>query len=108
VTPGTPSLLWEALGGAVVGAVAALLHLGGLWWTVRRLEGARRSPVLLVVSSLVRMLLVAGLLVAATGGRPAALLGALVGLAATRLVVVRRGLHPRAGPPGGRGMVTGP
>jgi F1F0 ATPase subunit 2 len=99
-------LVLEALAGAGIGLLAALLHLASLRWALRRLDRARRPGAFLAASSLVRVLLVAALLVVATGGRPAALAGALVGLVATRLLVVRRVLTAPRGSDGGQRIRT--
>lgn len=91
------------VGGAAIGA----FFYGGLWWTVRRVSGARRPAVLLLVSFAVRLgvALAAVYLVASGGlGRLAA---CMAGLLVARVVTVRK-LGPAAGRPRRAGETSGP
>jgi len=92
-------LVW--LAAALAGGVLALLHLGGLWMTVRRLPTSRHRVLLTVGSFLLRVALVgAGLVLVLGGDRdPTRLLAALVGFVAVRTVLVwrvQRGAPPSA------------
>ncbi len=51
-----------AVGLFVLGLALAVVYFGGLWWTVRRLDAARRPGLLLSVSTILRLALVIGVL----------------------------------------------
>lgn len=76
--------------GLVVGTVAGALFFGGLRWTLSRMATAKHVVLLTVSSFMVRSAVVVGLLVLVADGRPARLLGALVGMLAVRTVLVSR------------------
>lgn len=79
-----------AASGLAAGVLLGLLYFGGLWVTLKRIEGARRPAVLLVGSYLVR-LTVAGAGFGALvlwGIGPAA--AGLVGFLLARTALVRR------------------
>jgi F1F0 ATPase subunit 2 len=88
--------------GAAAGAGLGLLLYGGLWWTVRRLATARRPGAALALSTVLRLGLVALALAGLARIEPAALAGAVVGLIAVRLVLIRR-LAPAPRPPAAAG-----
>lgn len=95
----TDLLVW--LAAALAGGVLAVLHLGGLWMTVRRLPTSRHRVLLTVSSFLLRVALVGVGFVLVLGGDrdPARLLAALAGFVAVRTVLVwrvRRGALPPA------------
>jgi F1F0 ATPase subunit 2 len=80
----------------IVGLAFGLLHFAGLRWTLERLLQTRRPAAALGLSSLVRLLLLAGALALATDGRPARLACALLGVLVARTWVVSRALRSRS------------
>jgi len=85
---------------AAAGVAIGVLHLGGLWATVRRLPTSRHKVVLTLGSFLVRIALAGcGFALLLVGDRdPVRLLAALAGFVAVRTVLVwrvgRGGLEP--------------
>jgi len=80
--------LWIVVG-VVVGACLGLVFFGGLWWTTQRLATARQPGLLLALSLLTRLAIVALALVVLARFNAAALIGALFGLIAVRIAMVR-------------------
>jgi F1F0 ATPase subunit 2 len=76
--------------GLVAGLVLGWVHFAGLWWTVRRLPGARRPGALLLASYLVRGLLIGAGLLAVVGLGPWPLVAATIGFVAARQAALRR------------------
>jgi F1F0 ATPase subunit 2 len=101
----TDLLVW--LAAALAGGMLAVLHLGGLWVTVRRLPASRHRVLLTVGSFLLRVVLVGVGFVLVLGGDrdPARLLAALAGFVVVRTVLVWR---VRRGAPAAAGSVTSP
>jgi F1F0 ATPase subunit 2 len=83
-----------ALPGVALGLAAGVglgaLAFGGLWWTVRRLTRQRRPHLVLVLSSVVRLGLVAVALAGLARLGLGPLAGGVVGLIGVRLVLTRR------------------
>ena len=100
--PATNDIL-EIAAAAAAGLALGAFYFGGLWWTVRRLPGARHPAVLLLASFLLRgTVLVAGVL-AASGGRWRRVAACLAGLLLVRLAA---GLRLHAPAPTARAGVT--
>lgn len=76
--------------GLGVGIVGGVVFFGGLRWTLSRMATACHVVLLTVSSFLVRSAVLVGLLVLVADGRPARLLGALVGILAVRTFLVSR------------------
>lgn len=88
-----------ALAGLALGAAVAGVYLGALWWTVRRLPGARHAGLLLLGSGVIRVGVVVGTLLFVLSWGWSALIAALLSFTAVRWVVAHR-----VGPaPGDRG-----
>lgn len=87
MTYGIAILAGLALGG---------FFFGGLWWTVRRLPGARHPAALALSSFLARTVVTAGGLFVAADGRVGPLAAGLAALLAVRFVLIRR-LGPAPG-----------
>ncbi len=97
------ALIVACLGGAACGAANA----AGLWWTTRRIPGARRPASLLLASFLVRALVTLPPVVLLGAGEVDRLVAALASFVIFRLLVVRgltsaaaRAAHRRAAPGG--------
>lgn len=79
-----------ALGGALVaGTLLGAFFFGGLWWTVRRIPGARSPGLLLASSALVRTAVVVAGIWLVMDGRWERAVVSLVGFVAVRVLVVR-------------------
>jgi F1F0 ATPase subunit 2 len=81
--------LWIALAGAA-GIGIGLLHFGGLWWTVRRIDQQKNPAFLLLASQLLRTGLTVALLYLVAGGSWERLLAAVAGLLLARRVLAKR------------------
>lgn len=81
-----PQLILAFIGGMALAA----LHLGGLWWSTRRLTTTARPAVALAIGGLIRLGVTLGGFFAIVGFGPAAVVAALAGFVLVRLVTVRR------------------
>lgn len=84
----TPIL--AAVLGFAVGTGLGFAYFGGLAWTVQSMPTHRRPALLVAGSYLARMVLLAVGLVALAVTSPVALLAALPGLIAARMLIVRK------------------
>lgn len=79
----------------IVGAGIGVFYFGGLWWTVRRVAGAKYPAFLTIGSFFGRSLVVCAALYAILQyGHWGLLLAALVGFTAARFIIVRRVRQP--------------
>jgi F1F0 ATPase subunit 2 len=77
--------------GAALGAALGALYFGALWRSLQRLAGRRAGVVMLVTTTFVRLLSVALVLtLTVIWGGWQALLGALAGFMAVRIVLTRK------------------
>ena len=83
-------MIVDATVGLAVGLATGLVFFGGLRWTLDRLQGARRPVILALASVLVRIVVVAGALVAVAGGSVTRVLFGLAGILIVRTVMVAR------------------
>lgn len=90
------TVLWPVLG-VVAGACLGLVFFGGLWWTTQRLVTAREPGLLLAGSLIARLAILALGLIVLARADPAALVGALFGLIAVRIVMIRAASQGRLG-----------
>lgn len=81
-------MIFDLALGTVVGLTCGAVFFGGLRWTLSQLETARRPAVLVFSSFVIRGVVVAGALVAFSGGRLARILAGLVGLLVVRTAMV--------------------
>ncbi len=79
----------ELIGSLLAGVFAGGLFFGGLWWTVRRLAGARYPGLLMVVSALLRAAFVLGLFFLLGREHFERMLACLVGFVIGRILVFR-------------------
>lgn len=78
------------LGAALGGALLALVHLAGLWWTVQRATRDRHPVMLVAASFVLRAALAVTALLLMMGGDVVRLLLALGGFLTARAVVLWR------------------
>ena len=81
--------------GVAIGVAAGLVFFGGLWWTTQRLTTTRRPGLLLTTSLITRLGALTVCLLAVARFDGAALIGALCGLIATRIVMTRAASQDR-------------
>lgn len=72
------------------GLVLGLIHVYGLWWTVRRLPDSRNIPLLLLGSFTARTLVLLAGLFLVMDGDWRRLVAAMLGLITMRIVLTRR------------------
>ncbi|HOP36235.1 MAG TPA: ATP synthase subunit I [Syntrophales bacterium] len=91
------SLFKEILLLFALGAGLGFFFFGGLWWTVRRLDGTGRPALVMTASFLVRTAVVLGVLFFAAGGDWRRLAAFLLGFLGVRFLTVRT-VRRRASP----------
>lgn len=91
------SLFKDMLLLVALGTGLGFFFFGGLWWTVRRLDGTGRPALLMAASFLVRSGVVLGVLFFTAGGDWRRLAAFLLGFLGVRLLTVRT-VRRRAAP----------